>query len=85
MSDLRVFKNTNIDWVIAASPDDADAVVREHTGDLYDDDSLAAQPWVPMGDEEKLSIMIEDEGKVAKSCGEWVRAHGRGFLASTEW
>jgi hypothetical protein len=86
MSDLHVFKcdaGGIIDWVVAASADDATAVMAEQSGGDWDE---AIKPaWLQLPDDEEMRITVEDEGKVAKTCAEWARENGRGFLASTEY
>jgi hypothetical protein len=80
MSTLRVYANDVVDWVIASSPEDADAVCREHTGDTDDD----PHNWTVCADDHVLPIHTDD-GTIEKTCAEWVAEHGRGFLCSTEY
>lgn len=80
MSELHVFRNQVIDWVIAASPEDADAVCV----DYYDDPPDDPGAWIQLPDDRVLWI-IEDGVRVEKTCAEWVAQKGRGFIASTEF
>lgn len=85
MSDLHVFKcdvGGVIDWVVAASADDAAAVMTEHSGESWGEDKPA---WLQLPDTEEIRITIEGEGKVTRACAEWARETGRGLLASTEF
>ena len=79
MADLHVYKN-DCDWYVAESVDDADLAHTEATG---------FPPLVPfrlLEDDSPLTITCEDDipAKQTKSCAEWARENGRGFLCSTE-
>ena len=87
MSDLRVFRNDVIDWVIAESPADATRAWEEHNGDTWEnctgDDERPS--WRELANDEVLNVRDDDGDSVEKTCAEWVRDHGRGFLCSTEY
>lgn len=81
MARLHVFRNDVIDWVIAESPEDADKICFEHTGNDEDD----PHEWVALPDDQILAINDEDGGHVEKTCAALIAEHGRCFLASTEY
>ena len=82
---LGVYRNNVIDWVIAESPEDAARAWEEHMGVSWDDATDDGPPeWVRLPDDQVLRI--NEEGTVVeKTCAEWVRDQGRGFLGSTEY
>lgn len=80
---LHVYKNENIDWVIAASPEDANAVLVEMLGG--DATDLAPSDWTLLPDHQQLTIRDECRGLERRTCAEWVAQEGRSFLGSTEY
>lgn len=92
MSELHVFKNDVIDWVVAESVEDAklahdqymkDIGADPYGADLYEADELE---WKAEPDDKVLSITDDDEGcRIEKTCATWAREKGRGFLCSTEF
>lgn len=87
MGELHVFKNDVIDWVIAASAEDATRVWEEHNGaswaDVTGDDE--APEWVQEPDDKVLWVRDDEGGRNEKSCEAWAAELGRSFLASTEY
>lgn len=81
MSELHVYRNDVIDWVIAKDPTDADAVYREHAGAPPDDPF----DWIKLPDDRQLWVRDDDGGREVKTCAEWATDLGRCFLASTEF
>lgn len=80
--ELHVYRNKVIDWVIAESPSDADAVLIEHGGGPPDEPS----EWEQLPDDRVIWIRDEDlVGRQEKTCAEWAAERGRCFLASTEF
>lgn len=77
--DLHVFSD-DAEWYVAADRVDAASAWRKFTGSTV----LYAPDFEQLPDDKPLTITIEDEGKATKTCGEWARENGRGFLASTE-
>lgn len=79
-SKLHVFRN-DCDWYVAISPEDAAQACQEVTG--LDPDEIDA--FRPLDDDSDLLIRDDDGNKTVKTCAEWARENGRGFLCSTEW
>lgn len=82
---LGVYRNDVIDWVIAESPEDATRVWEECMGDTWENCTGDDPPeWVRLPDDHALRI--DNDGTIVeKTCAEWVREQGRGFLGSTEY
>ena len=84
MSELQVFRMVmGPDTVVAASPEDAWIVWAEHLGE-HPDGYQDSYKWEALAPEAPLTIR-DDDGRVTKTCAEWTRENGRGFLCSTEW
>lgn len=81
MSELHVFYN-DCDVVIAASPEDAGAVLAEIGCTL---DNPEDYPFVQWPDD-KVFTVRDEHGEVEgrKTCAEWAAGNGRGYLACTE-
>lgn len=81
MPELHVYKN-DCDWYVAASPEDAANACHEHTEVPLDEIAT----FVPLADDSPLTVTDEDDEppKLTKTCAEWARSNGRGFLCSTE-
>lgn len=81
---LHVFRN-ECDWYVAASPTDAAQAYRDFVGDDPDPDD----PFELLDDDRPLTITSDPDArkpeKVTKTCAEWARSNGRGFLCSTEY
>jgi len=83
---LRVFCN-DYDWVVAVDAKDALVAYCEYTGENptdYGDDI----EWEQCDDDSPLKISEDAPGtepSKTKTCAEWAREHGRGFLCSTEY
>jgi hypothetical protein len=76
MGDLHVWHN-DCDWVVAESAEDAAAVYYETTM------SETPEEWEQWPDSRLL--VITDKIREEKTCAEWVKSNGRGFLCSTEY
>jgi hypothetical protein len=87
MPELHVYANKIVDWVVAASPEDAIAVAREHAKSIgCADEEADLDGYVQEPDDKVLKIDWHYNGvKVAKTCVEWAAFNGRGFLCSTEY
>ena len=74
---LHVFTDDE-EFVIADSPEDADAVMRDLK---YDG---PAMPWTQMPDERPFTF---DDGQaiVKKTCGEWCAERGRGYFCAENY
>jgi hypothetical protein len=90
MSELRVFKNDVVDWVIATSREDAIKVVNEHYG--FDCEIEGGADFIECPMDEDLTIVFEDgvrgngeNAEITKTMKEWIEGEGRCFLCSTEW
>lgn len=87
--DLHVWHN-GYDWVVAKDEADARAVEHEMIGDpcTHDDTcDCEGDGWDQVPDEAPLKIATGEDGAppiVTKTCAEWVKDEGRGFLCSTE-
>lgn len=88
---LHVFQS-ECDWVVAESLDDAFKVMLEHTGETRKDlEEYDADYFEQLADDHKVSII--DDGdlpsaewtRTTKTCAEWAKSDGRGFLCSTEY
>ncbi len=81
---LNCYADSGTDWVIAASPEDADAVWREHVGEDHDEDECGR--WRLCDPDTVLSINLDDEkGSQKKTIREWIAEHGRCFLCSENY
>ena len=88
MSELQVFHD-GYDWVIAASAEDAAALLTESRGD---DPPILAAEFTAMAPDAKLGVLCNERGKpddhgigVTKTCAEWVEQEGRGILCSRDY
>lgn len=77
---LHVFTNDAV-WVVAHDENDARIGYREHTGAHLSDDELEFER---LQESKPLTLTFPGVGTVTKTCGEWARESGRGFLAATE-
>ena len=80
------------DWVIAEDVDDAWKVWTEYCGEKREDyETEAGDFWEELPDDKEISITFDDYDEHAfpnpqkKTCAEWIKEKGRGFLCSTEW
>jgi hypothetical protein len=72
------------DHVIAASPEDADAVWREHVGEDHDESECGR--WVLCDPDATLRINLDDgRGSQEKTIREWIAEFGRCFLCSENY
>lgn len=87
MSDLHVFKNDVIDWVIAANLEDATRVWEEHNGSSWADVTGDDEPpeWIQEPDDKVLWVRDDEGGRNEKTCAALAAELGRRFLASTEY
>lgn len=76
---LTLFHN-DCDWIVAASPEDANQVYQETIGFASPEDAA----WEPWGDEKPLSITDEHDVKTTLTGAEWA-AKGRAYVGSTEF
>lgn len=81
MSDLHVFENDVIDWIVAESADEARQIAFEHSGKS---DEYADLEYTQCPDDQPLTIN-EDGNETTKTCAEWCTINGKGFLCSTEY
>ena len=92
---LHVFQS-ECDWVVAESVDDAYKVYQEHTGmsraevdeyicdgDDYYFEQLSDEHELPIIDD--MEVPQNERVRTVKTCAEWVKSDGRGFLCSTEY
>lgn len=78
---LHVWTNDGDDFVIAASADDANAVMVEYGGSALDVDD-----WTQMLDDRPFTADIDDgNGPVKKTCGEWAQERGRGYFCTLNY
>lgn len=88
MNGLKVYKNDITEWVIAWSPADATAVLKEQAG--WDDDTLAEYfpdgvEWQECPRAQDFTYHDPDNGPITKKFGEWIDERGRCYLATTEY
>ncbi len=88
---LHVFQS-ECDWVVAKSVDDAYKVMMETTGMSREElDEYVGDYFEQLPDEHELPIIDDVETpqdewvRTVKTCAEWVKSEGRGFLCSTEY
>ncbi len=68
------------EFVIAESPEDADAVVRDLK---YDG---PAMEWQQMPDDRPFTADLDNgEGPVKRTCAEWCAARGRGYFCALNY
>jgi len=79
---MHVYRNEDVDWVVAVSEDDAMDVWCESNGEERED--YPDEKWEQEPDDKVLTIQ-SDEGSEEKTCAEWVRLNGRGFLCSQNY
>lgn len=72
------------DFVVATSAEDAELVWREMCGPP---DADTPNEWSRVPDERALSIKLDEPGRqaVKKAAKDWALSEGRSFLASSEW
>lgn len=94
MDKLSVWYN-GCDWVVAESAEDAALAYRDFTGDPPED----CHDWERLDDGRELPIVFEElsdvpscatddekaSARVVRTCAEWSKINGRGFLCSTEY
>jgi hypothetical protein len=84
MGTLHVYCNDVTDWVISESAEEAEEMAIKELGYEPDDDEYLNFTQEP--DDKVLSIWDEDgDIKDAKTCAEWCKSYGKGFLCSTEY
>lgn len=81
MSDLRVYFN-DVEWVVAASPEDAERALEEHYGPMYDPSTPSE--WEECKPDTEFTFHGGDDD-VVKTFAQWAKDNGRGFLATTEY
>lgn len=90
---LYVYCN-GTDWVIACDEADALAVWCEYTGQAREDYDIS-EPFEQWPDDRLLSVFTDEHGNICepgddggapmkRTCREWAKLEGRGFLCSTE-
>lgn len=80
---LRCYADSGTDWVIAFSPEDADAVWREHVGEDHTDDENG--PWTECPPDRVLRINDDSGGARTLTIAEWIAECGRCFLCSENY
>lgn len=81
---LRVWKNGVVEWVIAATPEEATRHLQIHLCEIglpFDDMDRSWQecrPW-------RSLTMTTNEGKFTRLPAQWAALQGPGFLGSTEY
>lgn len=85
MSDLKVFNNDVVEWVVAHSAEDANAILVE-MGQTLDptDDPIEWQECPP----EEEWTLDDADGKGAREThtfADWASLKGRGYLGTTEY
>lgn len=81
---LHVFTN-GFDWIVAESAADAARLAEDHHGGTGDGDP---DEWEQLSDKKLLPIYDTDDRagpRTTKTCAEWARDNGRGFLCTTEF
>jgi hypothetical protein len=80
MADLHVWTDEE-EFVIAASPEDADAVMRDMR---YDGPPIA---WWQMPDDRPFTYCPDNDEATAvkKTCAEWCAEKGRGYFCSANY
>ena len=69
------------DFVIAASPEDADAAMVEHGGSVVD-----PIEWQQLPDDRQFIVDLDDgNGAVKKTCAAWARERGRGYFCTANY
>jgi hypothetical protein len=83
MNDQQLHAYTNDEeWVIAASPEDADKVCEQlGMGATYAADT---SQWV-LCDPAKLFTFDDGDATETKTLGEWITIKGRGYFASSNY
>jgi len=85
---MKVFTD-GTDTIIAEGIDDAWKVWEKHCGEKREDyEPGSGNFWEELSDETELSIHDDDHplpNPQKKTCAEWIKINGRGFLCSTEW
>ena len=82
-TELHVYRNEVIDWVIASSPEDAARVWEEHTSGAPYPEEYGT--WRQLPDSDVLPMNDEVEGHREMTCAKWASLNGRSFLGSTEY
>jgi hypothetical protein len=86
---LHVFFIEDADLVVAHSAEEAEHLWRESDRDEFTLANYPAPTVKQWPDDKPFTINYEDAPKGSekqrRTCGEWARESGPGFLASTEW
>jgi hypothetical protein len=93
MSELHVWHDNDCVWVVAESARDAAIAYAQWCG--YDDpeatidtpgSDIMTEHWRMMPDDSPMRIIVGDDGdpKETRTCAEWAKYNGRGFLCTTE-
>lgn len=78
---LHMWTHDGDDFVIAASPKDADAAMAEYGGSVVD-----PIEWRQLPDDQPLAADLDDgNGFVKKTCAAWVRERGRGYFCTANY
>jgi hypothetical protein len=84
-TDVHVFKNRVIDWIIADSAEHALELVLKHY-DLRPENASTEQcSFEQLDDDELLRVKDDEGGSHTQTCGEWAATEPAGLLCSTEW
>ncbi|MBA7542922.1 hypothetical protein ES705_35247 [subsurface metagenome] len=92
MSKLSIFTN-DYEWCIAYSLDDVFVAMKESVGATYEEEER--EVWYEVSRDGKIKIWMTPDDQIAepgqegaeiveKTCVEWIKLYGRGFLCSTE-
>ena len=81
MSELRVFRNDTVDWVIAESPDEASKIADAYWGFAPDD----PHDWIECDPDEEWEMVEGPRAPMRRTFREWIASEGRGFLGTTEY
>lgn len=82
---LRLWTD-DVDFVVAETPDEARRIVIERIG-YGEDDVPPVLEWREVPPSDQFTIWEDHPGsgkRETRPVGEWIAAHGRGLLASTE-
>lgn len=78
---LHVYKNGVIEWVVAASAEDAVAFYRGYYKLIDDEEADLEFEQEPDG----KVLEIQGDEPESGTCAELAAKHGRGLLCTTEW
>lgn len=86
MGELKVWKNSTIDWYVAESPEHAMALQADTIGSDYPDDLNPLHDWE---EETRPTLTIQEyhgePGDTTHTLAEWIAINGPGMLCSTEF